>query len=360
MTPLDYYQEKITQGVIHPDPQQLLVMQDFQKIYVQLCDEFKRRSRMLSFLRKPQLVKGIYLWGSVGVGKTFMMDCFYQALPFPTKMRMHFHAFMQRIHNELTKHQGEKDPLQMIAKELAQETMVLCFDEFHVSDITDAMLLGRLLRALFERGVCLIVTSNVMPDDLYKHGLQRSQFLPAIAMIKADTNVLHIPTSVDYRLRHLKEAGVFYTPLDKKAQENMEKSFDALTRGQLIYQEPVLICGRSIQIKKRSDDAIWFEFSNICHVPRSQKDYLEIADQYQTVLISDVPIIKPHEKDIICLFINMVDVFYDARVRLVISAAEPVEQLYSRGYMILEYTRTHSRLLEMQSVDYFSSEFNHG
>lgn len=358
MTPLERYYEQVKLGIIFEDPQQLNAMQHFQRVFQDLVTEHERRTDWRALFRRSNLVKGLYLWGGVGVGKTFMMDCFYHSLPFPNKMRMHFHQFMQSVHNALTKHQGEKDPLQQIATEIARETMVLCFDEFFVSDITDAMLLGRLQRALFERKVCLVTTSNVAPDDLYKNGLQRSQFLPVIAMIKEDTDVIHIPTSIDYRLRHLKEAGVFYTPLDDVARENMEKSFQALVNGEQIETDPVIICDRPIKIKKRANKVIWFEFSELCHVPRSQKDYLAIAEEYKTVFISDIPVIGAHEKDIICLFISMVDVFYDARVRLVISAAEPVEQLYSRGYMTLEYTRTNSRLLEMQSLDYFSGEFD--
>jgi cell division protein ZapE len=358
MTPLEYYNEKVKQGMIIEDAQQLLVLQQLQRVYNDLVAENTRREKITAIFRRPQRVKGIYLWGGVGIGKTFMMDCFYHTLPFPNKMRMHFHQFMQKVHNALTQHQGEKDPLQIIAKDFARETMVLCFDELFVSDITDAMLLGRLLKALFAQGVCLVTTSNSMPDDLYKNGLQRFQFLPAIAMIKKETDVIHIPTSIDYRLRHLKEAGVFYTPLNEAATKNMEKSFAQLTEGEPVDTQPVSICDRSIKIVKRAGNVIWFDFAEICRVPRSQNDYLAIAEQYKTVFISNVSVIPEKAKDIICLFISMVDVFYDARVRLVISAQEPVEQLYSRGYMILEYTRTNSRLLEMQSTDYFTGEFN--
>lgn len=358
-TPLDYYQQQVQNGTITEDANQLAAMQYFQRIFLELNAEQKKRSGLLAKFRKPKLIKGLYLWGGVGIGKTFMMDCFYHSLPFPNKMRMHFHHFMQNVHNALTRHQGEEDPLQPIARELAKETMVLCFDEFFVSDITDAMLLGRLLKALFENGVCLVTTSNTVPDELYKHGLQRSQFLPAIAMIKHNTDVVHVHTGEDYRLRHLKEAGVFYTPLDDSARNKMEKSFSTLTEGLSINTDAVDICGRQIEIKKQAGDVIWFEFAELCHIPRSQKDYLAIAEEYRTVFISNIPVIEPHEKDTICLFISMIDVFYDARVRLVISAAESVEQLYSRGYKVLEYTRTNSRLYEMQSVEYFSGEFNH-
>lgn len=359
MTPLDYYLEQCRQGLVVEDQQQRIVLQHLQRIYQNLIDEQQHRSRWISLFRKPHLVKGAYIWGGVGIGKTFMMDCFYHCLPFPNKIRMHFYQFMQQTHNDLTKHQGEKDPLQIIANELARKAIVLCFDELFVSDITDAMLLGRLFKALFSQGVTLVATSNSAPDDLYKNGLQRSQFLPAIALLKQNTDVLHVPTTVDYRLRHFKEAGVFYTPLNEDAKQNMEKSFQALTQGKTIETTPITIFGRSIAVKKRTKDVIWFDFHDICAVPRSQKDFLAIAEQYQTIFISDIPVIEANEKDKICLFISLIDVFYDAKVKLVFSAAESIDQLYNRGYMLQEYTRTHSRLKEMQSMDYFADEENH-
>lgn len=356
MTPLEYYNQQCDQGVIFADVQQSLAIHYLDQLYHVVLAEHASRQRWYAFLRKPVLVKGLYLWGGVGIGKTFLMDCFYHSLPDSYKMRMHFHQFMQWVHRELTQHQGEKNPLDVIADNLAKKTTVLCFDELFVSDITDAMLLGKLFKLLFDRGVCLVATSNTAPDDLYKNGLQREQFLPAIAALKAHTEVIHMTTEIDYRLRHLKEAGVFYTPLNEEARLNMEKSFNILAENSTISTEPVIICGRSINIKKQAGSAIWFDFKDICTVPRSQQDYLAIAQSYRTVLISDIPVIAPNAKDTICLFVSLVDVFYDARVRLVISAAEPVAQIYSRGYMILEYTRTHSRLLEMQSLDYFSGE----
>lgn len=359
ITPNDYYREQCQLGFITEDPQQLAALEKLRRVYDDLIAENNKRSSLWSVFRKPRLVKGLYLWGGVGIGKTFLMDCFFKTLPFPNKLRMHFHQFMQYVHNELKKYQGEKDPLQFVANDLTREAIVLCFDEFFVSDITDAMLLGRLLKILFERGVCLVTTSNAKPDDLYKNGLQRLNFLPAIAALKANTAVVHITTQIDYRLRHLKEAGVFYTPLDEVARANMEKSFAALTQDEKVDSDPIIINDRSIRVKKKSKDVIWFDFVDICSVPRSQKDYLTIAEKFKVVCISDIPVIDEKEKDKIVLFINLVDVFYDARIKLVISAAEPVEQLYNRGYMIAEYTRTHSRLLEMQSTDYFMGEETH-
>jgi len=302
------------------------------------------------------LVQGLYIWGGVGIGKTFLLDCFYHCLPFKEKMRMHFHPFMQMIHQELKAHQGEKNPLQIIANKLAKKTSVLCFDEFFVTDITDAMILARLFDALFAQGVCLIATSNTKPDDLYKNGLQRPLFLPAIALLKQNTTVLHVPTSIDYRLRHLKKSGVFYTPDDAMAEENMEKSFALLANGAEIDDEPIEILGRVIPIRKKTRDIIWFDFDVICRVPRSQQDYLAIAKKYNTVFITHIPVISPHAKDMISLFIRLIDVFYDARIRVVFSAAETIKKIYTQGYLLADYTRTQSRLLEMQSESYFSKE----
>lgn len=358
MTPFEYYQQQVIDGFIKSDPIQLRVIEQLCALQTRLVNEQNERTGFFRFWRKPHLMPGLYLWGGVGIGKTFLMDCFYHTLPFPQKMRMHFHQFMQMVHNQLTSHQGESDPLQVIATELANKTTVLCFDELFVSDITDAMILGRLFKALFSRGVCLVATSNVPPDDLYKNGLQRLNFLPAIALLKENTRVFHMESAMDYRLRHLQQAGVFYTPLNRDSRKKMEESFNTLTPGKITDSNPVIINDRPISVKKKTDEVIWFEFSEICSVPRSQKDYLGLAERYKVVFISDIPVITEREKDTICLFISLVDVLYDARVKLVISAAEPVEQIYIRGYMIMEYTRTHSRLLEMQSQDYFTSEVN--
>jgi len=358
MTPLDYYNEQCQKGVILQDPEQLIALKSLQRAYDELVLSHQKKTGFFSFLHQTHSIKGVYLWGGVGVGKTFMLDYFFHCLPFKQKKRMHFHQFMQRIHHDLTLHQGESDPLQVIAEILSREAKVICFDEFFVSDITDAMLLGRLLKALFAKGVCFVATSNIAPDELYQYGLQRLQFLPAIDLLKRNTEVVNIKSTIDYRLRHLKTAGIVYSPMGQAAFDNMQKTFAILTRDQPFSVLPITINDRSISIKKQAGDIVWFDFKEICHVPRSQNDYLAIAKQYKTVFISDIPVILPHEKDIICLFVCLVDVLYDARVKLVISAAEPVADIYSRGFMILEYTRTHSRLLEMQSQNYFIGEDN--
>jgi cell division protein ZapE len=353
MTPLDQYRKKCQQGLILEDPEQLIILSHLDAISDALIREYQSRQHVLKKWRQPKSIKGLYVWGGVGIGKTFMMDCFYESLPFQTKKRLHFHHFMQWIHHELKLHQGQKDPLTIIAKKLAKQTLVLCFDEFFVKDIADAMLLARLLAALFTHGVSLVATSNTQPDKLYWRGLQRESFLPAIELIKTHTQVIHLTTSVDYRLRHLKDAGVFYTPNDEKAHAALEKTFTIMTNGHVISKDPIEVHERFIPIKKQSNDVIWFDFEVLCSVPRSQQDYIEIAKRYRTVFISDIPIIPPQARDKISLLIHLIDVFYDAHVRLVFSAAEQVSQLYPHGYLQADFKRAQSRLIEMQSEHYF-------
>lgn len=355
MKPIEYFQQQIDAGLIQQDPQQLEVMQILQRIYDDLVEEQQKTPRLLKrIIKKPQqTIKGLYAWGSVGVGKTFLMDCFYLCCPVK-KMRLHFHVFMQRIHQELKLLQGEKDPLRKVAKKLIMEAKVLCFDEFFVTDIADAMILGELFDALFAEGICLITTSNVAPSDLYKEGLQRERFLPTIKLIKQHTTVFHMISHHDYRLTHLSQAGVYFTPLDHQSEVYMENAFQHLASGQEIIEGDIELFGRKIKIRKRTADIIWFDFKNICGVPRSQKDYIALSKQYHTVFISGIPVLKPNQLDLTTLFINLIDVFYDANVRLVVSAAADIEHLYPDGRLRFEFARTQSRLIEMQSTDYFN------
>ena len=353
LSPLDYYYEQCRDHQMVSDDNQLQIMRSLQMVYENLLTEKKRRTSLLGKITKAKLVTGLYLWGGVGVGKTFMMDCFYHSLPFNEKMRMHFHAFMRMIHLELKKYQGGKNPLTIVAKEIAKKKLVLCLDEFVVNDIADAMLLGRLLIALFNEGVCLIATSNITPDDLYRKGLQRALFLPTIALIKEKTQVMHIESIVDYRLRHLRSAGVFHVPNNHIAHEKMEKAFSILSGHAAISHEPVFICDRVIPVIKKTNEAIWFDFNVICNIPRSQHDYLELVNDYNAIFVSNIPVIPSHAKDRISLFIRFVDVIYDARKRLILSAEQTVDFLYTEGQMLFEYGRTKSRLLEMQSESYF-------
>lgn len=355
MTPIDYYNDQIHQGRIAQDQEQLVALQCLQNVYFNLLKEHQHRSKSYLFWRMPKKVQGLYLWGGVGIGKTFMMDCFYHCIPFDNKVRIHFHKFMKNIHQELKRHQGKKNPLQLIAKQLAKKSMVLCFDEFFVSDITDAMILGNLFQELSAQGICFIITSNVKPDDLYKNGLQRELFLPAIELLKNVTKVFHVPTIQDFRLKQLSSTGAFYTPNDEIANENLEKCFTLLSNNKSYQTDSVEVCGRSIKTIKQSDNVIWFDFDSLCSIPRSHHDYLTIAEKFDTVIISNIPKILPSAKNTISLFIRMIDIFYDSRIRLICSSEECIDNIYSEGHMKFEYARTRSRLVEMQSARYLIS-----
>ena len=357
MTPLEYYQQQIADGVIQKDDEQLATVQILETIYQDLIVRQKKRDSQVGQLRrkvKPRKpIQGLYLWGTVGVGKTFLLDAFYQCLPVK-KMRLHFHAFMREIHQKLKEHQGQKNPLQKIAKEIADKVLVICFDEFFVSNIADAMILGELFKALFQGGVCLVTTSNIAPDELYKNGIQRERFLPAIEVIKNNVRVINLQSKEDYRLRHIQKAGVYYTPLDKTAEENLEHSFRHFSQCPNFSNEPIEILGRQIDIVKQAADTIWFDFYKICGRPRSQNDYLELAKQYHTFLISNLPVLDKLSSDLIISLINLIDVLYDEQRRVVISAEAPVEQLYQQHEAHPEFSRTQSRLIEMQSADYIN------
>ncbi|MGB0732897.1 MAG: cell division protein ZapE, partial [Pontibacterium sp.] len=301
-------------------------------------------------------VKGLYFWGGVGRGKTYLMDTFYDSLPFEQKMRTHFHRFMQRVHQELKALDGTPNPLIKIAEKYAQETRIICFDEFFVTDITDAMILGGLLEELFANGVSLVATSNIVPDGLYKDGLQRARFLPAIALLNQHTEVLNVDGGVDYRLRALEQAELYHHPLDAQADESLEKSFVSLIgAGSAINtDEAIEVNGRAITARKVCEDIVWFEFSALCEGPRSQNDYIELSKLYHAVLVSNVPQLGKSNDDAARRFINMVDEFYDTGVKLIVSAEKPISEIYSEGRLEFEIARTQSRLLEMQSHEYLA------
>jgi cell division protein ZapE len=302
----------------------------------------------------PQPQQGLYLWGGVGRGKTYLVDTFYDCLPFDRKLRVHFHRFMQRVHVELRELEGETDPLELIADSFASEALVLCFDEFFVSDIADAMILSGLMQALFERGVTLVATSNIVPDELYKDGLQRQRFLPAIELVKHHTQVINVDAGVDYRLRALEQAELYHYPLDVEADESLRRSFEALAPGQGKQWERLEINGRYLSSRWVADDVVWFEFAELCDGPRSQNDYIELARIYHAVLLGNVPGMGVSTDDQARRFINLVDEFYDRNVKLVISAQVPLLQLYSGRRLEFEFQRTCSRLQEMQSHEYLA------
>lgn len=298
---------------------------------------------------------GLYFWGGVGRGKTYLMDLFFDALPFDRKMRTHFHRFMRRVHAELTELKGQKNPLEQVADRLASETCVICFDEFFVTDITDAMLLSGLLSALFKRGVCLVATSNIVPDGLYPNGLQREKFLPAIALLNRHTQVINVDGGIDYRLRTLQQAALYFYPLNDTSQQELANHFQRLSHGAPAKTASLTIEGRQVNALSEWEDVVWFDFKAICEGPRSQQDYIVLAKEYHTVLLSDVPQLGATNDDAARRFVYLVDEFYDRGVKLIISAAEPIASLYTTGKLSFEFARTQSRLLEMQSEEYLAS-----
>ena len=313
---------------------------------------WRLKARLVGAGREP--VTGLYMWGGVGRGKTFLMDLFFECLPFPEKMRTHFHRFMQRVHRDLTRLTGNADPLEIIANDLAGEARVLCFDEFFVSDIGDAMLLGELLGHLFDRGVALVATSNIPPQKLYENGLQRRRFLPAIEALQQHTEILNVDGGTDHRLRLLEQAETYHAPLDAHADALLAERFGVLAPDHSDVEENIdlEIEGRPIRCRRCADDVAWFDFAALCDGPRSQNDYIELARLYHAVLVSDVPIFGRRQEDQARRFISLVDEFYDHNVKLIVSAAAPVETLYQGERLAFEFERTKSRLLEMRSHEY--------
>lgn len=302
--------------------------------------------------RKP--VTGLYLWGGVGRGKTWLMDVFFDSLPQEQKLRIHFHRFMARVHAALRTKQSTRDPLPEIAREWAAQYRVLCFDEFFVSDIADAMLLGGLLQALFAEGVTLVATSNVAPDDLYRDGLQRAKFLPAIDSLKKHCISVHVDGPRDFRLRLLLRSEIFLQPLDDHAEASLGKAFSDMAAGCTL--DPQLeINGRILNAHKRADGIIWFSFEELCDQPTGVADYIEIARAFNTVLLSGVPLMDETRADATRRFINLIDEFYDRNVKMLISAETPIDELYNGKRLAFEFQRTASRLTEMQSNDYLAT-----
>ncbi|HTT07976.1 MAG TPA: cell division protein ZapE [Gammaproteobacteria bacterium] len=361
MNPLERYQQDLLRDGFTADPMQRRVVDHLQQLYQVLCHPpaAPRRSWWQELLGKeatPAYIPGLYLWGGVGRGKTHLVDIFHECLPFEEKARVHFHSFMQRIHRELKSLKKIHHPLRHVAQGLAQEARVLCLDEFHVADITDAMLLGHLLRALFEHGVTLVATSNEPPDKLYWGGLQRERFLPAIRLIKAHTRVMYMDNDTDYRLRALEKAEIYHAPLDAAAEQSLRRGFDSVAPEPGKADGALEIEGRMIPTVRQADGVAWFEFEALCGGPRSAADYMEIARCYQTVLLANVPRMDDRNNDAARRFIHLVDEFYDHGVKLIVSAAAQPQALYQGERLAKLFERTQSRLVEMQSKEYLARE----
>jgi cell division protein ZapE len=335
------------------DTAQHAALTRFQRLYEDLIALERLDESLLRLLARKRVVQGLYLWGGVGRGKSFLMDSFFNCAPAVRKRRSHYHRFMQEIHARLQAVQGQPEPMALVAKEVAKETRLLCLDEFHVSDITDAMLLRRLLEGLFEHGVVLVTTSNYAPDDLYPNGLQRNQFLPAIALLKSHLEVINVDAGVDYRLLTLEKAGTYHV-VGANADAAMEEAFLAVARHETDPVETLEIEGRPVPVRRHARGVAWFEFGALCDGPRGKPDYIELSRHYHTILLSGVPVFHPQDRDKVRRFIWLVDEFYDRRVKLILSAAALPDGLYAEGDGKAEFARTASRLTEMQTRRYLS------
>ena len=359
---LDNYHRALAAHGFGTDDAQLQAVTSLERVGRELAERhagagpwptFYRR-----FLRRGSVadpVRGAYLWGGVGRGKTFTMDLFFDSLPFESKLRYHFHRMMYRVHRRLNELGHRSDPLDVVAAELADQARVICFDEFFVSDIADAMILGRLLEALFARNVTLVATSNIPPRELYLDGLQRQKFLPAIDLIHQHTEVLQIDGGIDYRLRVLEQAEIYHSPLDQQADQNLERYFFAIAPDSGTAGQPIEVLGRDIPTVRRAAGIAWFEFEHLCAGPRSQDDYIEIARTFQTVILSGLPVLDEFRENEARRLISLVDELYDRRVNLIISAAAAIDELYRGRRLTREFERTTSRLREMQSHDYLAA-----
>jgi cell division protein ZapE len=360
MGPLELYRARVAGGALAADPAQEKMVAALQRLYDDLVREREpargwRRGVAKLLGQRAHPKRGLYLWGGVGRGKTLMMDLFFGALPFQDKLRRHFHRFMADVHEHLKELGEREDPLELVADRIAAEARIVCFDELVVTDIADAMILGTLFAALFERGVTLAATSNIEPGQLYRDGLQRQRFVPTIELLRKRCEVLHVDGAVDYRLRVLKRADVYQTPSGAAADAHLDEYFDAIAPDEGDHGGALEVLGRRIDYLRAADGVIWFDFAAICDGPRSQDDYIELSRLYQTVLVSNVPRFDALLENQARRFIALVDEFYDRRVKLILSAAAPAGELYAGEKLRRDFQRTRSRLIEMQTHDYLAS-----
>ena len=368
LSPTSRYQQALNDGSHQPDNVQQEAVNRLETIFQALTTPARpapqesglmaRFGKLLGKRESPinTPVRGLYMWGGVGRGKTWLMDLFYHSLPGERKQRLHFHRFMLRVHEELTALQGQSDPLEIIADRFKAETDVLCFDEFFVSDITDAMLLGGLMKALFARGITLVATSNIPPDELYRNGLQRARFLPAIDAIKQHCDIMNVDAGVDYRLRTLTQAHLWLSPLNEETRQQMDKLWLALAGTKSEHAPTLEINHRPMQTLAVENQTLAVSFTTLCVDARSQHDYIALSRLFHTVLLSDVPVMTPLMESEARRFIALVDEFYERHVKLVVSAASPLYEIYQGERLKFEFQRCLSRLQEMQSEEYLKRE----
>jgi len=358
----DIYLRRLAECQFHSDRAQLATVEELDDLRRRLVTAHAANSstlrRLFSALggatREPE--RGLYLWGGVGRGKTWLMDMFFQSLPFPERRRRHFHRFMYDVHSELKELQSRESPLDLVAAKIARDTRVLCFDELFVTDIADAMILGGLFEGLFKRGVTLVATSNVSPHDLYRDGLQRQRFLPAIDLIERHVKVVNVDGDTDYRLRQLTQAGTYLLSSAPDTAQRLETLFSELADHATSSGGSIEIEGRPIPVVRQNNSVVWFNFFAVCAGPRSQDDYIEIAREYQSVMVSGVPIFDSLRENEARRFVALVDELYDRNVNLIISAAALPPELYRGDRLSFQFERTVSRLIEMQSEEYLTRE----
>ncbi len=350
------YEAELAAKGFKSDPAQMRAVEALQRCADDWALYKERRSNALKkLINRPEVPRGVYMYGGVGRGKSFLMDCFFNAVPIRRKVRLHFHEFMREVHRELHALQGTQNPLDVLGANIAKRYKLICFDEFHVADITDAMILHRLLVAMFENGVGFVTTSNFKPDGLYPDGLHRDRILPAIALLNERMEVINVDNGTDYRRRTLEHVQLYHTPLGPQADAEMAKAFGQLA--EVRDEDPVLhIEAREIRARRKAGGVVWFDFDVLCGGPRSQNDYLEIASQFHTVLLSNVPYMPVSMASPARRFTWLIDVLYDRRVKLILSAAVPPESLYTEGPLAHEFPRTVSRLNEMQSQEFLALE----
>ena len=353
-TVLAAYQRELKLRSYEPDAGQLAVVAALDRCAYDWAHYRSQRSSTLKkLINRPEIPRGVYMYGGVGRGKSFLMDCFFGAVTVQRKTRLHFHEFMREVHRELQELKGTVNPLDELGKRIARKFRLICFDEFHVADVTDAMILHRLLDALFANRVSIVTTSNFEPDALYPNGLHRDRILPAIALLKDKLEVVNVDNGTDYRQRTLEQLEFYLTPLGEAAERQLEATFNDLAEAR--DEDPLLhIEHRELRAIRRAGGVVWFDFRTLCGGPRSQNDYLEIAQQFHTVILSHVPQMPPKFASEARRFTLLVDVLYDRRVKLIVSAAVPAEQLYTEGPLAHEFPRTVSRLQEMRSAEYLA------
>lgn len=352
----EFYDHALKQRGYQSDPAQQRAIDRLQQAYVAWVGfKSQRSSAFKRLINRADVPRGVYLWGGVGRGKSFLMDSFYSVVPVVRKTRLHFHEFMRDVHRQLDQLKGIANPLDEVARRIAKKYRLICFDEFHVSDIADAMILYNLLKGLFDNGVSFVMTSNYLPDTLYPDGLHRDRMMPTIALLKERLDIMNIDAGIDYRRRALEQVKIYHTPLNAKTDSILRASFASVAES-ADEDLRVHIEAREIRALRRAGTAIWFDFATLCGGPRSQNDYLEIASRFHTVILSDIPRMSAAMSSQARRFTWLIDVFYDHKIKLIMSAEVAPEALYTDGMLANEFQRTVSRIIEMQSREYMDSE----